>query len=130
CRPRRVGIGISAGPQRPRSERKAVMSSNDPGANVVRLESTEPEEPVGTSDDVTEAIDVPEPSAAEPRQRRRLLRLPRIGVSRIGLGVWLGLLLAALGFGLIAFTWGTVAGLVDVSAQLPYFVSGGLVGLG
>jgi hypothetical protein len=106
------------------------MSSNDPGARVVRLETEEPEEGVASGDEVTRAVDVPQPSAEEPRWRRRLFRLPRISVSRVGLGVWLGLLIAAGGFGLIAFTWGKVAGLVDVYAQLPYFVSGGLVGLG
>jgi hypothetical protein len=44
--------------------------------------------------------------------------------------VWLGLLVVAAGFGLIAFTWGKTAGLVNVAEQVPYLVSGGLVGLG
>lgn len=50
--------------------------------------------------------------------------------SRTGTGVWVGLVLAAAGFGLIAWTWGKVASLVDVHLQIPYVVSGGLVGLG
>ena len=41
-----------------------------------------------------------------------------------------GVLLVAGGFGLIAYTWGRVAGLISVPLQLPYFVSGGLTGLG
>lgn len=41
-----------------------------------------------------------------------------------------GVLLVAAGFGLIAYTWGRVAGLISVPLQLPYFVSGGLTGLG
>jgi hypothetical protein len=49
---------------------------------------------------------------------------------RTGIGVWAGLVLAAVGFGLIAWTWGKVAGLVEVHLQIPYLVSGGLVGLG
>jgi hypothetical protein len=44
--------------------------------------------------------------------------------------VWLGLLVAAAGFGLIAFTWGKTAALVNVAEQIPYLVSGGLSGLG
>jgi hypothetical protein len=49
---------------------------------------------------------------------------------RTGVGVWVGLVLAAGGFGLIAWTWGKVAALVEVHLQIPYVVSGGLVGLG
>lgn len=44
--------------------------------------------------------------------------------------LYLGLALATLGFVLIAFTWGRVAGLDSVALQLPYVVSGGLTGLG
>ena len=47
-----------------------------------------------------------------------------------GLGVWVGLVVAAAGFGLIALTWGKTASLVDVAAQVPYLVSGGLTGVG
>ena len=54
----------------------------------------------------------------------------RSRVRGAGLGVWIGLLVAAAGFGLIALTWGKTASLVDVAAQVPYLVSGGLTGLG
>jgi hypothetical protein len=60
--------------------------------------------------------------------RRARLKLPTLdpaspALTRIGLGV------AALGFAVIAFSWGKVAALLDVSLQLPYVVSGGLTGL-
>lgn len=43
---------------------------------------------------------------------------------------YLGVALAAIGFVLIAFTWGAVAGETNVALQMPYLVSGGLTGLG
>jgi hypothetical protein len=69
----------------------------------------------------------PEPAKAEkerrPRSGRRRLRL-------VGAGVWIGLVVTAGGFGLIAFTWGKTAALVNVAEQIPYLVSGGFSGLG
>jgi hypothetical protein len=55
-------------------------------------------------------------------------RVPTLDVSPPTL-TWIGLGVAALGFAAIAFTWGKVAALLDVSLQLPYVVSGGLTGL-
>ncbi len=44
---------------------------------------------------------------------------------------YVGIAISALGFVLIAFAWGKVAGIADNGAlQLPYLVSGGLTGLG
>jgi hypothetical protein len=43
---------------------------------------------------------------------------------------YIGIVLVVIGFVLLAITWGQVAGETQVEAQLPYFVSGGLVGLG
>lgn len=62
----------------------------------------------------------PEPNRPARRGRRW----------RVGTGVWIGLLLTAGGFGLIAFTWGKTAALINVAEQIPYLVSGGLSGLG
>jgi hypothetical protein len=59
---------------------------------------------------------------------RERLRLPSLDPSSPTL-TWVGLAIAALGFALIAFTWGKVAALLDVSLQMPYVVSGGLTGL-
>jgi hypothetical protein len=63
---------------------------------------------------------------------RRLRRLggvfPTIDLSSPAL-TWIGLVIAAAGFAMIAFSWGKVAALLDVSRQLPYVVSGGLTGL-
>ncbi|MEN3273176.1 MAG: hypothetical protein V7636_1937 [Actinomycetota bacterium] len=55
-------------------------------------------------------------------------RLPSIDVSSSTL-TWIGLGITALGFVVIAFSWGKVAALLDVSLQMPYVVSGGLTGL-
>ena len=44
--------------------------------------------------------------------------------------VYLGLAVVVGGFGLVAFTWNKVAGLLVVPLQLPFIASGGLVGLG
>jgi hypothetical protein len=42
---------------------------------------------------------------------------------------YLGIAVAAIGFVLIAFTWGAVAGETNVALQMPYLVSGGITGL-
>lgn len=44
--------------------------------------------------------------------------------------IWLGVLVAGLGFALIAVGWGQVAGETEVHLQLPYVVSASLFGLG
>ena len=59
----------------------------------------------------------------------RRIKLPNLDPSSPAL-TWIGLALAAVGFAVIAFSWGKVAALLDVSLQLPYVVSGGLTGLG
>jgi hypothetical protein len=41
-----------------------------------------------------------------------------------------GIVVAAAGFVVIMYTWGKVAALTVVPLQMPYLVSGGLVGLG
>jgi len=43
---------------------------------------------------------------------------------------YIGVVVALAGFGLIAYSWAKVAGLVDVWRQMPYLVSAGLPGLG
>jgi hypothetical protein len=53
-----------------------------------------------------------------------------VWLSQAGIGVWVGLFLTLVGFGLIVFAWGKTAGLLDVALQVPYLVSAGLTGLG
>jgi hypothetical protein len=43
---------------------------------------------------------------------------------------YVGIVLVLVGFVLMGITWGQVAGETTVAAQLPYFASGGFVGLG
>ena len=111
------------------------MTTEDASTRVVV--PLDPEETV--ANEAAEAEDdVLDVSAEEPvrarqsdstRRARRLAgRIRRIW--SVGAGVWIGLLIVAGGFGLLAFTWGEVAALLDVSAQIPYLVSGGLVGIG
>jgi hypothetical protein len=71
-----------------------------------------------------------EPGAAAPRRRRAHTRMP--SVLRFGARswTWIGVLLAAAGFVLMAVAWGQVAGETQVYLQLPYLVSAGVVGLG
>jgi hypothetical protein len=45
-------------------------------------------------------------------------------------GVWLGLVVVALGFGTIFFSWIKVAATLDVGRQMPYVVSGAMTGIG
>ena len=78
------------------------------------------------SDDASEDAEVTPPPAT--RARKRAGRFQRF--LRVGAGMWAGLIIILVGFGLIAFTWGKVAALLDVSLQLPYVASGGLGGIG
>lgn len=43
--------------------------------------------------------------------------------------IYIGVVIALLGFLLVAVAWGQVAGETAVALQLPYLVSGGLTGL-
>lgn len=43
---------------------------------------------------------------------------------------WIGLVVAGLGFAVLAYGWGKVAGLAAVPLQIPYILSAGCVGLG
>ena len=89
-------------------------------------------EPEVEGTNMTERIEqiAPTPVPEPPLPKRRRRRNPFEWIGRTGLGVWVGLLLAAGGFGLLAYTWGETAALTDVALQVPYLVSGGLGGLG
>lgn len=43
--------------------------------------------------------------------------------------LWIGIAITGVGFILIAYTWGKVAGLTAVALQLPYLASGGLTAI-
>ena len=43
---------------------------------------------------------------------------------------YLGIAVAAVGFVLVLFAWGQSAGETNVALQIPYLISGGMVGLG
>jgi hypothetical protein len=57
-------------------------------------------------------------------EQERRLRLP------VSTGLAVAVALAVLGFALIGFTWWKVSDLTNIAQQLPYFVSGGLTGIG
>lgn len=65
-----------------------------------------------------------EPGVEGPRQRR--LAFLRADSPTL---LWVGVGIVGLGFVLIAYTWGKVAGLTAVALQLPYLASGGLAAL-
>ncbi len=71
-----------------------------------------------------------EPDGAKPRKPTSL-KAPRLAM-KLGApaGVWAGLVIAALGFGTIFYSWVKVAGTLDVGLQMPYVVSGAMTGLG
>jgi hypothetical protein len=60
-----------------------------------------------------------------PRSRWRLVTDPSSH-----LPIYLGVVVAAIGFVLIGVAWAQVAGEVDVWKQMPYLLSAGLPGLG
>lgn len=43
---------------------------------------------------------------------------------------WIGIVVVAAGFGIIAYGWSRVAGLLSVPLQMPYMISAGFTGLG
>lgn len=88
----------------------------------VTLRSNSPET-LGGSDD---------PLAAQLAVRRSRLQmfLRLLGDPASLIPTYIGVVVALIGFGLIAYAWSQVAGLVDVWRQMPYVVSAGLPGLG
>ena len=73
--------------------------------------------------------DVEYDDALESRSRvtDRLPTLPALSP----VPTYAGIAVTAIGFAIIAFAWGKVAGIADnVALQMPYLVSGGLAGLG
>jgi hypothetical protein len=68
-----------------------------------------------------------EPVVSRPGITDRLPTLPALSP----VPTYAGIAVTAIGFAIIAFAWGKVAGIADnVALQMPYLVSGGLAGLG
>lgn len=68
-----------------------------------------------------------EPVASRPGVTDRLPTLPPLSP----IPTYVGIAITVIGFAVIAFAWGKVAGIADnVALQMPYLVSGGLAGLG
>lgn len=82
----------------------------------------------------TQTFDEPEVLVVDPRQRSLAegrTRAPSVHAlpADSPTPTYLGIGVAAVGFVLIAFAWGQVAGETNVALQMPYLVSGGMVGL-
>jgi hypothetical protein len=90
-----------------------------------RVEIRSGEEPVDyAAADYAVADDV---VVSRPGLADRLPTLPALSP----VPTYFGIAIAVIGFGLIAYAWGKVAGIADnVALQMPYLVSGGLTGLG
>lgn len=71
----------------------------------------------------------PATSAAAPTMGPPALRRPRLPGTPSA-AVWGGLMVVALGFGTILFSWVKVAATLDVGRQMPYVVSGAITGVG
>ena len=70
-------------------------------------------------------------SVHNPLESRSSALAARFSVSPLSpVPTYVGILLVLAGFVLMGVTWGQVAGETTVAAQLPYFASGGFVGLG
>ncbi|MCU1587367.1 MAG: hypothetical protein JWN31_860 [Frankiales bacterium] len=92
-----------------------------------RSAPTEPEETIVT------VLDAPEELSSDPGLLRPLPSLTnRVPALRplSPVPTYIGIAIAAAGFVLILIAWGKVAGLTNVALQMPYLVSGGLIGLG
>jgi hypothetical protein len=80
----------------------------------------------------SDAYDYADDGYAEPLESRhgiaeRLPTLPALSP----VPTYAGIAITVLGFAVIAYAWGKVAGIADnVALQMPYLVSGGLAGLG
>lgn len=72
------------------------------------------------------SVEVPDEGANDAALGRRF----RPWRSESNMPTYIGIAITLIGFVAIAFTWGKVAGLDSVPLQLPYFISGGLTGLG
>lgn len=93
-------------------------------------------DPASPDEELTSELPVV-PTEEPPARNRLALRRGRglkpgsrlRGVANATTGTWIGVVLVAAGFGVIFFTWGEVAGVLNVAQQLPYIVSGGIAGL-
>ena len=86
--------------------------------------TTDPVVEVRSSDEIYASPYDVEPPAP------RASRLPALNALS-PMPTYIGIAVAAVGFGLIFYAWSKVAGIADnVALQLPYLVSGGLTGLG
>ena len=86
------------------------------------------DEPVVEVSDPYAVGDYAESYDSQPAGRaQRLPTLPPLSP----VPTYVGIAITIIGFGVIAYAWGKVAGIADnVALQLPYLVSGGLTGLG
>lgn len=78
---------------------------------------------LGSRSSALEIEQAQEATAVEQARRRRL---PAFSDRTLVFG---SLAVVGMGFAVLAFTWGQVAGEALVARQLPYIVSGGLTGL-
>lgn len=80
--------------------------------------------------DLVQNGDVASGPSRTDRLTRRISRPVSLLRNVPHLGTWTGVLLAAIGAGLLALAWGRTAGLTNVALQIPYVVSAGFTGLG
>lgn len=97
-----------------------------PGRRARTVPTPEPEE-----NDVTMLESPPVQVEQGPPEHERDVVSSRVPALRplSPVPTYIGIAVAAIGFVLILFAWGQVAGEVNVALQMPYLISGGLTGL-
>lgn len=101
----------------PRPRRRPKPRTTDPADSYL-------EEPMAT-----QTFDEPEVLVVDPRARdERPSRLPTPPADS-PTPTYIGIGLVATGIVLISIAWGQVAGETNVALQMPYLLSGGMIGL-
>lgn len=113
----------------PPQESRRPPDEEESDAGTARHASS-PDEELTSELPVVTSEEPPARKRLAPRRGRGLKPGSRLrGVANATTGTWIGVVLVAAGFGVIFFTWGEVAGVLNVAQQVPYIVSGGIAGL-
>lgn len=99
-----------------------------PGRRARSAGKTDPKETLVTTLDAPPVLSEsgPEPAPARSALTDRIPALRPLSP----VPTYLGIAVAVVGFVLVMIAWGQAAGETNVALQIPYLISGGMVGLG